>query len=134
MPKKQANPIDVQVGNRVRIRRMLIGMSQERLGDLLGLTFQQVQKYERGLNRISASKLFEISRALKAAGKEVFLANLSFSALGRHSGRWLAPKLVEDTIPGAISRRISFPIFLTRDPTNAAFDRDSPRCEQQGGR
>src|SRR4051812_44590588 len=43
MPKKQANPIDVQVGSRVRIRRMLIGMSQERLGDLLGLTFQQVQ-------------------------------------------------------------------------------------------
>src|ERR1043165_1973132 len=50
--KKQANPIDVQVGNRVRIRRMLIGMSQERLGDLLGLTFQQVQKYEKGVNRI----------------------------------------------------------------------------------
>src|ERR1700741_1113010 len=64
MPKKQANPIDVQVGNRVRIRRMLIGMSQERLGDLLGLTFQQVQKYEKGVNRIGAGRLFEISRIL----------------------------------------------------------------------
>lgn len=64
MPKKQANPIDVQVGNRVRIRRMLIGMSQERLGDLLGLTFQQVQKYEKGVNRIGAGRLFEVSRIL----------------------------------------------------------------------
>src|ERR1043165_5269673 len=64
MPKKQANPIDVQVGNRVRIRRMLIGMSQEKLGDLLGLTFQQVQKYEKGVNRIGAGRLFEVSRIL----------------------------------------------------------------------
>ena len=62
--KKQANPIDIQVGNRVRIRRMLIGMSQERLGDLLGLTFQQVQKYEKGVNRIGAGRLFEVSRIL----------------------------------------------------------------------
>src|SRR6201996_6007744 len=64
VPKKQANPIDVQVGNRVRIRRMLIGMSQERLGDLLGLTFQQVQKYEKGVNRIGAGRLFEVARIL----------------------------------------------------------------------
>jgi transcriptional regulator with XRE-family HTH domain len=64
MPKKQANPIDVQVGNRVRIRRMLIGMSQERLSDLLGLTFQQVQKYEKGVNRIGAGRLFEVARIL----------------------------------------------------------------------
>jgi len=62
--KKQANPIDIQVGNRVRIRRMLIGMSQERLGDLLGLTFQQVQKYEKGVNRIGAGRLFEVARIL----------------------------------------------------------------------
>ena len=64
MPKKQANPIDGQVGNRVRLRRMLIGMSQERLGELLGLTFQQVQKYEKGVNRIGAGRLFEVSRIL----------------------------------------------------------------------
>ncbi len=64
MPKKQANPIDGQVGSRVRIRRMLIGMSQEKLGDLLGLTFQQVQKYEKGVNRIGAGRLYEISRIL----------------------------------------------------------------------
>jgi transcriptional regulator with XRE-family HTH domain len=64
LAKKQANPIDIQVGNRVRIRRMLIGMSQERLGGLLGLTFQQVQKYEKGVNRIGAGRLFEVSRIL----------------------------------------------------------------------
>lgn len=61
---KKANPVDGQVGNRVRIRRMLIGMSQERLGELLGLTFQQVQKYEKGINRIGAGRLFEIARIL----------------------------------------------------------------------
>src|SRR5476651_1325420 len=64
VPKKQANPVDIQVGNRVRIRRMLIGMSQERLGDLLGLTFQQVQKYEKGVNRIGAGRLYEVARIL----------------------------------------------------------------------
>src|SRR5882757_8840256 len=62
--KKTANPIDIQVGNRVRIRRMLIGMSQEKLGDMLGLTFQQVQKYEKGVNRIGAGRLYEIARIL----------------------------------------------------------------------
>ncbi len=64
MPKKQANPVDIVVGNRVRIRRMLIGMSQEKLGELLGLTFQQVQKYEKGVNRIGAGRLFDVSRIL----------------------------------------------------------------------
>lgn len=64
MVKKVPNPIDVHVGSRVRLRRMLIGMSQERLGELLGLTFQQVQKYEKGTNRIGASRLFQISQIL----------------------------------------------------------------------
>ena len=64
MPRKSPNPIDVHVGSRVRMRRMLVGMSQEKLGDSLGLTFQQVQKYEKGANRIGASRLFQISRVL----------------------------------------------------------------------
>jgi len=63
-PKKQASPVDGQVGNRIRLRRMLIGMSQERLGDLLGLTFQQVQKYEKGVNRVGAGRLFQVSQIL----------------------------------------------------------------------
>lgn len=64
VPKKQPNTIDAQVGNRVRLRRMLIGMSQERLGELLGLTFQQVQKYEKGVNRIGAGRLFHVAQIL----------------------------------------------------------------------
>jgi transcriptional regulator with XRE-family HTH domain len=66
VPKKQASAIDAHVGNRVRLRRMLVGMSQEKLGEHLGLTFQQVQKYEKGVNRIGAGRLFEISRILGA--------------------------------------------------------------------
>ncbi|VAV89748.1 Transcriptional regulator [hydrothermal vent metagenome] len=64
MVKKNPNPIDVHVGNRVRMRRMLVGMSQEKLGDALGLTFQQVQKYEKGANRVSASRLYQMASTL----------------------------------------------------------------------
>jgi transcriptional regulator with XRE-family HTH domain len=60
----RANPIDAHVGARVRLRRTLLGMSQEKLGEAIGLTFQQVQKYERGANRIGASRLFDLSRVL----------------------------------------------------------------------
>ena len=60
----QPHPVDVHVGSRVRLRRTLLGLSQERLGDEIGLTFQQVQKYERGANRIGSSRLFELSRVL----------------------------------------------------------------------
>jgi transcriptional regulator with XRE-family HTH domain len=58
------NAVDVHVGSRVRLRRTLLGMSQEKLGEAIGLTFQQVQKYERGANRIGASRLFDLSRVL----------------------------------------------------------------------
>lgn len=64
VPKKQANPIDAQVGNRVRLRRMLVGISQEKLGEMLGLTFQQVQKYEKGVNRIGAGRLYQVAHIL----------------------------------------------------------------------
>ncbi len=64
--ERTANDVDRRIGQRVRTRRLELGMSQERLAELLGVTFQQVQKYERGSNRISASKLYEISKALKA--------------------------------------------------------------------
>ncbi|HEX2429800.1 MAG TPA: helix-turn-helix transcriptional regulator [Aestuariivirgaceae bacterium] len=64
MSKRNPNPIDVHVGNRVRMQRMLVGMSQEKLGEHLGLTFQQVQKYEKGSNRVSASKLYQMAQVL----------------------------------------------------------------------
>src|SRR5215475_3716927 len=63
---KTPNPTDKYVGSRVRMRRMMLGMSQEKLADALGLTFQQVQKYEKGTNRISASRLQAISQILDA--------------------------------------------------------------------
>lgn len=59
--KKQPNPIDVHVGSRIRLRRTMLGMSQEKLGESLGITFQQVQKYEKGTNRVGASRLQNIS-------------------------------------------------------------------------
>ncbi|MEZ5840299.1 MAG: helix-turn-helix domain-containing protein [Hyphomicrobiales bacterium] len=62
--KKSPNPIDIHVGSRVRLRRMMLGMSQEKLGEQLGITFQQIQKYEKGTNRIGASRLQHIAAVL----------------------------------------------------------------------
>jgi transcriptional regulator with XRE-family HTH domain len=62
--KKSTGTIDKEIGSRMRMRRMLIGMSQEKLGDMLGLTFQQVQKYEKGTNRISVSRMIDIANVL----------------------------------------------------------------------
>lgn len=59
------NPIDVHVGSRIRLRRTLLGLSQEKLAEMLGLTFQQVQKYERGMNRVGASRLWDIGKVLE---------------------------------------------------------------------
>jgi transcriptional regulator with XRE-family HTH domain len=76
------NPIDVHVGARVRLRRTLLGMSQERLGDAIGLTFQQVQKYERGANRIGASRLYDLSRVLDVP-VSFFFDDLSPAAIAK---------------------------------------------------
>ena len=62
--KKKPNPVDIHVGSRVRLRRTMTGMSQEKLGEHLGITFQQIQKYEKGTNRIGASRLQNISEVL----------------------------------------------------------------------
>src|ERR1700746_2036132 len=64
LAKKAPNPTDKHVGSRVRMRRMMLGMSQEKLGDSLGITFQQIQKYEKGTNRIGASRLQQIATVL----------------------------------------------------------------------
>jgi transcriptional regulator with XRE-family HTH domain len=61
---RKPNPVDVHVGSRVRYRRMIIGMSQEKLGERMNLTFQQIQKYEKGTNRVGASRLFQLSKIL----------------------------------------------------------------------
>ena len=62
--KKKPNPIDIHVSSRIRLRRTMLGMSQEKLGEALGITFQQVQKYEKGTNRVGASRLQNISTTL----------------------------------------------------------------------
>jgi transcriptional regulator with XRE-family HTH domain len=64
MTRRDPNYIDVHVGSRIRMRRQIISMSQERLGELLGITFQQVQKYEKGTNRISASRIYHTAKTL----------------------------------------------------------------------
>ena len=63
-PSGQPNPIDIHVGNRIRLRRTILGWSQEKLAAMSGLTFQQVQKYERGSNRVGASRLWDIGNVL----------------------------------------------------------------------
>jgi transcriptional regulator with XRE-family HTH domain len=65
MASKTPDPIDKYVGSRIRMRRIMLGMSQEKLGDALGLTFQQIQKYEKGTNRVGASRLQQISDVLQ---------------------------------------------------------------------
>jgi transcriptional regulator with XRE-family HTH domain len=65
MKTEETNLVDKHVGSRVRMRRMMLGISQEKLGDALGLTFQQVQKYEKGMNRVSASRLQHMSQILQ---------------------------------------------------------------------
>ncbi len=79
--KKKPNPIDRHVGSRVRMRRVMLSMSQEKLGEALGLTFQQVQKYEKGTNRIGASRLQQISRTLGVPPAYFFEGAPSFEAI-----------------------------------------------------
>lgn len=62
---RKPNPIDIHVGGRIRLRRMMSGLSQEKLGEQMGLTFQQIQKYEKGANRVGASRLFQLAKVLE---------------------------------------------------------------------
>ncbi|MGN6571879.1 MAG: helix-turn-helix domain-containing protein [Pseudolabrys sp.] len=86
MAKKAPNPIDKHVGSRVRMRRMMLSMSQEKLGDALGLTFQQVQKYEKGTNRIGASRLQQIAHILQVPVSFFFEGAPSTPSAGGHHG------------------------------------------------
>lgn len=71
--KSEIHPVDLHVGRRIRAQRKALGVSQGRLAEALGLTFQQVQKYERGANRVSASKLWDIARALQVDVSHFFI-------------------------------------------------------------
>src|ERR1700747_1389796 len=89
MAKKAPNTIDKHVGSRVRMRRMMLSMSQEKLGGALGLTFQQVQKYEKGTNRIGASPLPQISPILQVP--VAFFFEGAPAPLGQPDGAMTAP-------------------------------------------
>jgi transcriptional regulator with XRE-family HTH domain len=92
---KAPNPVDRYVGSRVRMRRIMLGMSQEKLGEALGLTFQQIQKYEKGTNRVGASRIQQIS--------EVLQIPVSFLFEGGPSGIVRADGLGEEASPAYIS-------------------------------
>jgi transcriptional regulator with XRE-family HTH domain len=96
MAKKAPNPIDKHVGSRVRMRRMMLAMSQEKLGDALGLTFQQVQKYEKGTNRIGASRLQQISNILQVPVAFFFEGAPDMNDGGRTAGNAPSPAYVSD--------------------------------------
>jgi transcriptional regulator with XRE-family HTH domain len=91
LAKKTPNPTDKHVGSRVRMRRMMLGMSQEKLGDALDLTFQQVQKYEKGTNRIGASRLQQISHILQVPVAFFFEGAPGAQISGRVEGMGEAP-------------------------------------------
>jgi transcriptional regulator with XRE-family HTH domain len=96
--KKAPNPIDKHVGSRVRMRRMMLSMSQEKLGDALELTFQQVQKYEKGTNRIGASRLQQIAHILQVPVSFFFdgAPHLAGGARSEGMGEAPSPAYVSD--------------------------------------
>ena len=100
------HPIDVHVGFRLRLRRNLLGMSQTALGKAIGLTFQQIQKYERGVNRVSASRLFNLSRVLDVP-VSFFFEDLSPAAAGggKRRARGLSEAPASALEPDALSKR-----------------------------
>lgn len=97
------NPIDIAVGAKIRQRRKYLGLSQEALADALGITFQQVQKYERGSNRISASKMYAAAKALKCTPASLFPSDEENAEAEAHLPDWLAAcRRVESMAPGLI--------------------------------
>ncbi len=96
MSTKAPNPVDKYVGSRVRMRRIMLGMSQEKLGEALGLTFQQVQKYEKGTNRVGASRLQQISEILQVPVSFLFDGGPSGVGQCRRLPRSASPAYVSD--------------------------------------
>lgn len=102
---RKANPVDMHVGMRVRLRRMLLGMSQEKLGELLGLTFQQVQKYEKGVNRIGASRLYDLSKVLDVPVQYFYDDLTSAAASSSSAFEGLAETTAEGCVADVLTSR-----------------------------
>jgi transcriptional regulator with XRE-family HTH domain len=96
MASKTPDPIDKYVGSRIRMRRIMLGMSQEKLGDALGLTFQQIQKYEKGTNRVGASRLQQIADVLQVHVSFMFEGAPSGAAGGGGMSEAASPAYVSD--------------------------------------
>lgn len=95
MSTKAPNPVDKHVGSRVRMRRIMLGMSQEKLGEALGLTFQQIQKYEKGTNRVGASRIQQISEVLQVPVSFLF-EGVPTGPNGEGFGEGASPAYVSD--------------------------------------
>jgi transcriptional regulator with XRE-family HTH domain len=96
MSTKAPNPVDKYVGSRVRMRRIMLGMSQEKLGEALGLTFQQIQKYEKGTNRVGASRIKQISEILQVPVSFLFDGGPAGTASGENFGEDASPSYISD--------------------------------------
>jgi transcriptional regulator with XRE-family HTH domain len=100
MSTKAPNPVDKYVGSRVRMRRIMLGMSQEKLGEALGLTFQQVQKYEKGTNRVGASRIQQIAEILQVPVSFLFEGGPTGTA-NADGGTSPSPSFVSDFLATA---------------------------------
>ncbi len=96
MSIKAPNPVDKYVGSRVRMRRIMLGMSQEKLGEALGLTFQQIQKYEKGTNRVGASRIQQIAEVLQVPVSFLFEGGPTSKPDGEGFGEGASPAYVSD--------------------------------------
>ena len=114
MSIKAPNPVDKYVGSRVRMRRIMLGMSQEKLGEALGLTFQQVQKYEKGTNRVGASRIQQISEILQVPVSFLFEGGPSGTPGGDHFGESASPSYISDFL--ATSEGLALTRAFTRIP------------------
>lgn len=114
MSTKAPNPVDKYVGSRVRMRRIMLGMSQEKLGEALGLTFQQIQKYEKGTNRVGASRLQQISEVLKVPVSFLFDGGPSGVAAADGSAESVSPAYIADFL--ATSEGLALTRAFTRIP------------------
>ena len=116
MVKKAPNPIDRHVGSRVRMRRMMLGMSQEKLGDALDLTFQQVQKYEKGTNRIGASRLQSIAHILQVPVAFFFEGAPSGAVQLTPGGEAPSPAYVSDFLGSSEGLALTKAFMRIKDP------------------
>ena len=134
--KKIPNPIDRHVGARLRMRRMLVGMSQEKLGAALSITFQQIQKYEKGANRIGASRLQELARILQVPPAFFFEARRPARRRSAGFAEPDASSYVVDFLSTSEGLQLNRAFALIRDPESPPQDSRPrrPRSARGAGR